>query len=583
MEDASSQLRDAAVRLAQLALDEEADPKRLLRADPEHQRRKRELAEAGALLLIRLRGEYRREALGAERARDGAAAQRQLLDSASLQLRNLLYELGHYGREVQACRGFAPSAAEEAAGLVPEEEFAAAEPEAYAAATGRGGGGGNGVGGDNGIDEGGGAAAAAPAGDASLAAAAAAERTCRDHALMLARLAHELETRKRLARRVGELGAAKARENAAVGAARSALEELQLHLRAVEGAARPLTEALAATGAGGGQPLQPLLANQPQQQQPSWALAATLRQNAARASLLPLPLYIVYAQFVAAQDALGLPVEVSISGSVMEAQQQQQRQQQQQQQAAAGALAAAPVAGGAAPRPSSGAASAAAARAIFAVHPLSVDVRVLRPGTAEQLAALTFGYYPCLRAVGASAADAEDSALLASLFPGDAGDGAGMEGLAMALAAAGVTPEAAMASAGVAAAAAAAAAAGAGGGAGGLAAVGGAAGATAAIQQQQQLLCAPYGFGGPRRQLKPYLWVQDLAGLDFVSSLPPAAFSLAGGGDGGDGRADDGGGEAAAAARGAALAALAQYRREQRVQTVVERLASAKAGAAALK
>ena len=40
---------------------------------------------------------------------------------------------------------------------------------------------------------------------------------------------------------------------------------------------------------------------------------------------------------------------------------------------------------------------------------------------------------------------------------------------------------------------------------------------------------------------------------------------------------------AAAEARGAALAALAQYRREQRVQTVVERLASAKAGAAALR
>jgi THO complex subunit 5 len=541
MEEAAGALRDVAVALAQAALEDEQHA-----ADPaKHRERKRALAEQGALLLMRLREAYRAEALAAERARDGAAQQRQRLDSASLQLRNLLYELGHYGREVQACRGFSSAVPEEAlGGLVSEEEFAAAEPEAYAAAMAAGGGAVD----DGGIDEGkGGKAAAAAAGSD----AAAAEQTRSRHALMLARLAHELETRKRLARRVAELKRDKAAEAAAVGAARSALEELQHHLKAVGGAARPLTEALAAGAegsAGGGAAAGAVVAAGAaagQQQQPSWALAATLRHNAPRAALLPLPLYIVYAQFVAAADALGLPVEVSISGSIEEAQQEQQRQQGGGSNATLALTAAATT-----PPSSSNSDPAAAAQALFAVHPLTVDVRVLRPGTAEQLAGLAFGYYPRLRVAGACAADSEDAALLRALFPGDPGDGAGMEGLAMVLAAAGVTPELAMASAGV-------------------PVVGGGAAAGAATAE----LCAPYGFGGPGRRLRPYLWVQDLAGLDFVSTLPPAAFQPAAGGD------EPGSAEA----RGAALAALAQYRREQRVQTVVERLASAKAGAAALK
>ncbi len=113
------------------------------------------------------------------------------------------------------------------------------------------------------------------------------------HKLMLARLTFELNQRRELSQRLEALQARKQREADTAAARKAQLDDLQQHLRSLEAATRPLQEALAP--------------------------AMPLKQQHRLAELLPLPLYVVYAQFAAAQEALGLPLEAAIAGSPEEA------------------------------------------------------------------------------------------------------------------------------------------------------------------------------------------------------------------------------------------------------------------------
>lgn len=76
----------------------------------------------------------------------------------------------------------------------------------------------------------------------------------------------------------------------------------------------------------------------------------------------------------------------------------------------------------------------------------------------------------------------------------------------------------------------------------------------------------------PARAAKPYRWAQHLAGLDFAPPLPLAGGMHALLGE-----------EGARAAQTQVMEGLESYRRQARVQQLVERLLSLKAGDDALK
>ncbi len=79
----------------------------------------------------------------------------------------------------------------------------------------------------------------------------------------------------------------------------------------------------------------------------------------------------------------------------------------------------------------------------------------------------------------------------------------------------------------------------------------------------------PYEFGS-RSKGRPYRWAQDLAGMDVIGALLlPSAVA--------------GSGFVSGVERREVLEGLATLRRQQRVQTIVERLEAVKRAAAALK
>ncbi|KAL4715460.1 hypothetical protein ACJJTC_015363 [Scirpophaga incertulas] len=116
-----------------------------------------------------------------------------------------------------------------------------------------------------------------------------------EHQLQLARLEWELRQRRELAGSCNELIASKERVAAAIAAARSRLDALSPHLRDVLKATKPLQECL--------------------------ALRLDEKRDEARtASLLPTPLFLLYANSSAYSDALGANiVTVAISGDEDEA------------------------------------------------------------------------------------------------------------------------------------------------------------------------------------------------------------------------------------------------------------------------
>ena len=456
---------------------------------------------AGTALLLGLRQGFRAAALGGERAREATLEAKAELDRFVLQLHNLLYERQFVEREIASCRSFKSAVPDDAVGLIPEDELLASGASADAAA-------------------------AAAAGDA--------------HALMLARLGHELDGRRRLAAELEGARAERASEAEKAAAAKAKLDALRSALSGLEQAGRPLAAALG-----------PRAAPRPQQR---------------AAALLPMPLWVIYSQFAAARDALGLPVDVDVEGSIDDA---------ARLAAAAAAEAAAEASGGggggggagtaaeaagatAAATTAAAAAGAAAGNAagggggaagappskrrkpdaeqadegVYRTHPLTVVLSLLDPrrrGAAAAAAQLQprplltvrFQHYSALGLVGAFcgggaddarlAAAEEDEAVLGALFPGDAGDGEGLEAVAR------------------------------------LAGRG------------------PYEFGSEAARARPYRWAQDLGGADLVPAGAPA------------------GAASEAEARAAALEGLAQYRRQRRALAVFERLHEAREAAAALE
>ncbi|KAI8471412.1 MAG: THO complex, subunit 5 [Monoraphidium minutum] len=272
----------------------------------------------------------------------------------------------------------------------------------------------------------------------------------RRHAATLAALAAELGARRDLGEGLRRAQATRGRE-----AARLAALESQL------GALR---SGLAALGAAGG-PLLGVLGPRLQMRPPPRGAGA-----------LPAPLWALHAQFAAARDALGLPIDVRIEGAPPD-------------DAAAAAAAAGSDAGaadgGGAEGGDAGAAgepagkrrrAAAAAEDIYQVHPLSVVLSLLAAaGSSGQppLLEVRFELYPRPGLVGACACGGGGgggggAGALAALFDGDVGDGEGYEVLAQ------------------------------------LAGPG------------------PYKFGTDAARARPYRWAQDLAGVDVIPSLPPA-------------------------------------------------------------
>ncbi|XP_063825643.1 THO complex subunit 5 homolog [Ostrinia nubilalis] len=122
-----------------------------------------------------------------------------------------------------------------------------------------------------------------------------------EHQLQLARLEWELRQRRELSGACSELVASKERVAAAIAAARSRLDALSPHLRDVLKATKPLQECL--------------------------ALRLDEKRDEARlASLLPPPLFLLYANSSAYSDALGAKtVTVAITGDEDEARRLEQQ------------------------------------------------------------------------------------------------------------------------------------------------------------------------------------------------------------------------------------------------------------------
>jgi hypothetical protein len=110
---------------------------------------------------------------------------------------------------------------------------------------------------------------------------------------MVARLQHELDSRKDLVARLKAAQAARRRAGDAAAGQKACLEALQAALRGLDQAGRPLLSLLG-----------PRLERRGQQR---------------AAALLPTPLWVIYSQFSAGRDALGLAVGVDVEGSVEDA------------------------------------------------------------------------------------------------------------------------------------------------------------------------------------------------------------------------------------------------------------------------
>lgn len=209
---------------------------------------------SGTMALLRLRKQYRAAALDSEAVRERAAGAKAQLDRFVLQLHNLLYEKQFFEKEILSCTNFRSAVPDDQIALISEAEFMASG-----------------------------------AGGATDAAALSSD----PHQLMLARLTHELNTRKLLTEQLKRAQAARQQESGRAAAEKARLETLQASLRGLEQAGRPLVGVLG-----------PRLEMRAQQR---------------GAFLLPMPLWIIYSQFSAARDALELPVDVEVDGSVEEA------------------------------------------------------------------------------------------------------------------------------------------------------------------------------------------------------------------------------------------------------------------------
>ncbi|MEW5300340.1 MAG: hypothetical protein WDW38_008227 [Sanguina aurantia] len=318
------------------------------------------------------------------------------------------------------------------------------------------------------------------------------------HTVMLERLQHELRQRKALVLELDVVKQQKLLAQNSMAKRQEALDGLHKHLHTLKESARPL---------------QPILAPH----------LMSMQNNAKSSHLLPLPLYILFSQLTASQEALSLPIKVSISGSVPEAEaaastavaaaddlsraasagvtgNSKGRGKARTKAPAAAAVAAAEAATAAqAPRPHGGAESGPASMQIdgahgrdemeglggpgpspptedlYKPHPLTVILELRQQQQPQQggsggapvlrsLMILKFQWLPYLKVLTAHSDVAADNSLLEKLVPGDGGDGATFESLA-------------------------------------------------------QLESGTFVYRSSRAS-KPYRWCQHLGGLDFVPPLP---------------------------------------------------------------
>ncbi|GAX73452.1 hypothetical protein CEUSTIGMA_g904.t1 [Chlamydomonas eustigma] len=210
----------------------------------------------GLLSILRLKAANKSLAHATEELKEETSKSKGSLEAADLHLQNLLYEKQYYEKEINACRSFQSAFSDAQIALLPESEFWSSADE-----------------------------------DLQSKAKASGH----DHELMLQRLAHEMRLRRKTATDLEALKAAKASRLQAIGNQEKILRQLGGSLKALEDTARPLQDILL-----GG---------------------PTIRSVAkSSAEFLPIPLYILYSQLAAAQDALGLHISVSITGQSEEAQ-----------------------------------------------------------------------------------------------------------------------------------------------------------------------------------------------------------------------------------------------------------------------
>lgn len=409
----------------------------------------------GTVALLKLKGAYRMLAESAEGHRNAAADTKTTYGQSSLQLHNIQYEGTHYGKEIRSCQNFKSSYTAEEIGLTPLEEFLET-----------------------------------PAG------AEFADAEKRDeHQLMLARLTHEWQQRQALVQQQEELRGRKQAMLEGLHGRRKVLAGLMGQLKSLASAAQPISASLEIQG-------------------------QRLSQMDPSVELLPLPLYIIFSQAIAAQQAFGLPVTATVSGSLSEAQRYAAGEALEAVKALQGDKGAEGEEGGAhegagSKRQRTGSAGSSrshapaqqAARDVYQAHPLSVQLQLLQD--KAPLVAVQFNYLPALKLVTARATSAADTAVLASLYPGDTGVD---------------TPNSA------------------------------------------NRLLEDAGFKySVTREDRPYRWAQHLGGMDFLPDVPTSTAAWA-----------------SPDHPAAVEAGLSTYRRQQRMVHVLQQLWERKTGAAAL-
>ncbi|KAK9807675.1 hypothetical protein WJX72_005906 [[Myrmecia] bisecta] len=278
--------------------------------------------------------------------------------------------------------------------------------------------------------------------EADFRATAAAEflegTTDNPYKLMLQRLAHETQERKEVVRRLEELRSRKDALAQALASSRKFLESLASDVKEVKDKAKPLQEKL------GAPPLRHVRI------QPV-------------AQLLPQPLYIIYMQAVASQQAFDLPISVTFHGLPSKAEEvlRAAREADQRNTSEATVDKGQPAAKRQ-KRSQEDEGPAAALEDPYQEFPLSVILWLLSAEGAKGLG-VHFQHLPALGLVTARAVKKEEDEVLAALYTGDSG-------------------------------------------------------LASPSEHSQYLLGGTFQWDTSRRD-RPYRWAQYLAGVDFVPNL----------------------------------------------------------------
>ena len=324
---------------------------------------------AGAVKILKLKAIHRAMCEGTEALREGTGHAKTQLDQSSLQLQSLLYEKHHYEKEIQSCTSFRSAYSEAQLELLPVDEFKSRATAVSAMA----------------ID------------DDTAPNTEELSKDADPHQLMLNRLHHELEFREET---VKELEALKTKRDglaADVAQKRSSLAGLDAEISKLRASAQRV-----------------------QRHYDVKAVGIHSGDHSDRlAALLPASLYLLYTHLTAVAAAENLPLEISITGEHAVALRKQMASALVRSPSTPSNVIEATLARAAEE------ASASTKEGGSMVFPLAVQVAVVaepqvdkktaRSNTKSQFAA-TFHYSPKLNLVTVSGGNAEQDALLASLF-----------------------------------------------------------------------------------------------------------------------------------------------------------------------